>query len=161
MTIVERPEAENFLFKEAALLDAWKLEEWANLFTDDGSYLVPATDTPDGDPATSLFLIFDDRHRLGERAKRLLKKGAHVEYPHSRTRRLIGNVQVLETQNGVAEVACNFVVYRSKREITDVYPGHARYELLRDTANALRIRKKTATLDLEALRPQGKLSIIL
>lgn len=161
MITLERPEAENFLFKEAALLDAWKLEEWANLFTEDGSYLVPATDTPEGDPATSLFLIFDDRHRLGERAKRLLKKGAHVEYPHSRTRRLISNVMVAAGENGVAEVACNFVVYRSKREITDVYPGHAHYELVRDAANALRIRKKTAVLDLEALRPQGKLSIIL
>src|SRR5260370_12288322 len=86
-----RSEAEDFLFKEAALLDAWRLEEWANLFTEDGEYLIPATDAPDGAPGTSLYLVYDDRHRLGERAKRLLKKTAHPEQPRSRTPPLTSN----------------------------------------------------------------------
>ncbi len=52
-TPLTRTEAEEFLFQEAALLDAWKLEEWANLFTDDGEYLIPATDAPEAGPGTS------------------------------------------------------------------------------------------------------------
>ena len=71
---VSRAEVEDFLFHEADLLDRWALDEWAQLFTDDGEYLIPPTDLPDGDPGKHLFLVYDDRHRLGERAKRLGKK---------------------------------------------------------------------------------------
>jgi p-cumate 2,3-dioxygenase beta subunit len=156
-----RPEAEDFLFHEAALLDEWKLQERADLFTEDGEYLVPSTDQPDGDPNSSLFLIYDDRHRLAERAKRLLKKQAHSEFPRSRVRRLIGNVRTRDTGDGHAHVACSFVVYRSRLGKVDVYPGHSKYDLDTSDKAAIRIRRKRATLDLDALRPQGKVSIIL
>jgi p-cumate 2,3-dioxygenase beta subunit len=155
-----RPEAEDFLFKEAALLDAWRLEEWANLFTEDGEYLIPATDAPDGAPGTSLYLVYDDRHRLGERAKRLLKKTAHAEQPRSRTRHMSSNVMVAEAEGAVMPVFCNFVVFRSRMEKTDIYPGHAEYRLVRGF-DGLRIRSKKAILDIDVLRPQGKVSIIL
>ena len=155
-----RSEAEDFLFKEAALLDAWRLEEWANLFTEDGEYLIPATDAPDGAPGTSLYLVYDDRHRLGERAKRLLKKTAHAEQPRSRTRHMSSNVMVAEAEGMVTPVFCNFVVFRSRMEKTDIYPGHAEYRLVRGS-DGLRIRSKKAILDIDVLRPQGKVSIIL
>jgi len=155
-----RSEAEDFLFKEAALLDAWRLEEWANLFTEDGEYLIPATDAPDGAPGTSLYLVYDDRHRLGERAKRLLKKTAHAEQPRSRTRHMSSNVMVAEAEGPVMPVFCNFVVFRSRMEKTDIYPGHAEYRLVRGS-DGLRIRSKKAILDIDVLRPQGKVSIIL
>jgi p-cumate 2,3-dioxygenase beta subunit len=155
-----RSEAEDFLFREAALLDAWRLEEWANLFTEDGEYLIPATDAPDGAPGTSLYLVYDDRHRLGERAKRLLKKTAHAEQPRSRTRHMSSNVMVAEAEGTVTPVFCNFVVFRSRMEKTDIYPGHAEYRLVRGS-DGLRIRSKKAILDIDVLRPQGKVSIIL
>jgi p-cumate 2,3-dioxygenase beta subunit len=155
-----RSEAEDFLFKEAALLDAWRLEEWANLFTEDGEYLIPATDAPDGAPGTSLYLVYDDRHRLGERAKRLLKKTAHAEQPRSRTRHMSSNVMVAEAEGAMMPVFCNFVVFRSRMEKTDIYPGHAEYRLVRGS-DGLRIRSKKAILDIDVLRPQGKVSIIL
>ena len=155
-----RSEAEDFLFKEAALLDAWRLEEWANLFTEDGEYLIPATDAPDGAPGTSLYLVYDDRHRLGERAKRLLKKTAHAEQPRSRTRHMSSNVMVAEAEGPVMPAFCNFVVFRSRMEKTDIYPGHAEYRLVRGS-DGLLIRSKKAILDIDVLRPQGKVSIIL
>ena len=155
-----RSEAEDFLFKEAALLDAWRLEEWANLFTEDGEYLIPATDAPDGAPGTSLYLVYDDRHRLGERAKRLLKKTAHAEQPRSRTRHMSSNVMVAEAEGAVMPVFCNFVVFRSRMEVTNIYPGHAEYLLVRN-GEGLKIRSKKAVLDVDALRPHGKISIIL
>ena len=155
-----RSEAEDFLFKEAALLDAWRLEEWADLFTEDGEYLIPATDAPDGAPGTSLYLVYDDRHRLGERAKRLLKKTAHAEQPRSRTRHMSSNVMVAEAEGAMMPVFCNFVVFRSRMEKTDIYPGHAEYRLVRGP-DGLRIRSKKAILDIDVLRPQGKVSIIL
>lgn len=155
-----RSDAEDFLIQEAALLDAWKLEEWAELFTDDGEYLVPATDDPEGKAGKSLYLIYDDRHRLGERAKRLLKKTAHAEQPHSRTRHMTSNVVVGKGDGDVVPVRCNFVVFRSRMEVTNIYPGHAEY-LLAKNGDGLRIKSKKAVLDVDALRPHGKISIIL
>jgi p-cumate 2,3-dioxygenase beta subunit len=155
-----RAEAEDFLIKEAALLDTWKLEEWAELFTEDGEYLVPATDDPEGKAGRSLFLIYDDRHRLGERAKRLLKKTAHAEQPHSRTRHMTSNVVVGKAEGDAVPVSCNFVVFRSRMEVTNIYPGHAEYLLVKN-GHGLKIRSKKAVLDVDALRPHGKISIIL
>ena len=157
---VTRYEVEDFLFHEADLLDTWQLDEWANLFTDDGEYLIPPTDLPDGDPARHLFLVYDDRHRLGERAKRLGKKTAHAEFPHSRTRHLITNVRITQ-EDAVVKAMCNFVVYRSKSGVNDVYPGHSLYRLVAHTDGSFKIRSKRAVLDVDTLRPQGKVSIIL
>ena len=50
------------------------------------------------------FISDDNRARLEERAKRLLKKEAHVEYPHSKTVRNIHNVRI-KSQEG-NKVAC-------------------------------------------------------
>ena len=69
MSLVSRAEAEDFLFHEAALLDEWKVKDWAALFTDDGEYMIPSTDDPHADPRTTLFLVFDDRHRLEPQAR--------------------------------------------------------------------------------------------
>ncbi len=161
---VTRAEVEDFLFHESELLDTWQLDAWANLFTDDGEYLIPPTDLPDGDPGKHLFLVYDDRHRLGERAKRLGKKAAHAEFPHSRTRHLITNVRVKQAGDGednYINATCNFVVYRSKNGVNDIYPGHSIYRLVAQTDGGFRIRSKRAVLDVDTLRPQGKVSIIL
>ncbi|MEQ9642119.1 MAG: aromatic-ring-hydroxylating dioxygenase subunit beta [Alphaproteobacteria bacterium] len=156
-----RLEVEDFLYREAALLDRWQLMEWTDLFTEDGEYQVPSTDLPPGaEPSSSLFLIYDDRFRLEQRAKRLTKRTAHAEFPPSKTRHTIFNVRVLEENGDDITVECAFVVYRAKREYLDIYPGMTEYRLVRGE-DGFRIRRKRAVLDLDALRPQGKVSIIL
>jgi len=65
---------EDFLYREAALLDAWKLKEWLGLFAPDARYEVaPTGDAEAGtlSSAESLFLIADDRERLEQRVIRL------------------------------------------------------------------------------------------
>jgi p-cumate 2,3-dioxygenase subunit beta len=156
-----RSAAEELLFHESELLDSWKLREWAGLFTDDGVYLVPPLNCPDGEPAKDLFLIYDDRHRLEQRALRLLKTTAHAESPRSRTRRLISNVRVLQSEDDVVHVTANFVVYRSRFDTLDCFPGHAKYQVVADAGHQFAFRSKTVVLDLDTLRPHGKLSIIL
>src|SRR5580704_4459225 len=44
-----RQEAEDLLYKEAALLDEWRLDEWLELLTEDATYEIPPTDVPEGD----------------------------------------------------------------------------------------------------------------
>jgi p-cumate 2,3-dioxygenase beta subunit len=155
-----RSEVEEFFYKEAALLDEWRLEEWLALLTDDATYHVPPTDVPDADPRITLFLIADDAVRIRSRVKQLLGKSAWAENPHSRTRRIIGNVRILGRDGDNILVTANFVVYRMRYESVDTYVGHYDYKLVR-IGNELRIRDRRAVLDNEVLRPHGKVSFIL
>jgi p-cumate 2,3-dioxygenase beta subunit len=158
---VTRSDVEDLLFKEAELLDDWQLEQWLALFTEDATYYVPSTDLPrDASPDKSLFYIADDRTRLNERVIRLMKKTAHSEFPRSRTRHLVSNVQIKKIEGDEVIAVAAFVTYRSKNGNTDAYIGSTRYRL-RIVNGELRIREKRCTLDLEALRPHGRVSILL
>ncbi len=158
---VGRQDVEDFLYLEAALLDDWKLTEWLALFVPGARYLVPpAGSNDDVDPATTLFYVADDYHRLTERVKRLGKRNAHVEFPHSRCRRMVSNVRILGGSDDAFMATSNFVTYRSKRGVTETYLGHHRYELCCD-GGSIRIRRKTSFLDTDDINAQGKVSIIL
>ena len=157
---ITRAEVEEFLYEEAALLDAWHLREWLDLLTDDATYEVPSTDAPDGDPRTSLFLVADDHERIRSRVTQLLGKTAWAENPRSRTRRLITNVRILGADGDTIRITANFAVYRMRAEQVDTYVGRYEHTLVRRDGG-LRIRHRRAILDLEALRPHGKISIIL
>jgi len=161
MSLPTRSEVEDFLFLEADLLDSWQLKDWLKLYTQDCEYQVPSTDLPrDANPETSLFYIADDFMRLEQRVIRLGKKTMWSEYPRSKTRHLVTNVRVLGLEGEDIKVKANFVVYRTKWENTDVYVGS--YDMiLRRSADGLKIRKKRSTLDLDGLRPQGRVSILL
>jgi len=158
--ILTRAQAEDLLFEEAGLLDAWKLRDWLELLTQDASYLVPPLDMPDAEPGSALFLVTDDRVRLESRVGQLLGRSAWAESPRSRTRRLVSNVRVLHTDAGEARVTANFAVWRFSNQLSNVYVG--RYlNALRFEKGRWRIRERRAILDLEALRPHGRLSFIL
>jgi p-cumate 2,3-dioxygenase beta subunit len=155
-----RAEVEDFLYEEAALLDAWRLSEWFALFTEDATYSVPPTDAPEAEPDDTLFLISDDADRLRSRVEQLEGKSTWSESPRSRTRRMIGNVRIIEAKGDLARVTCNFVVYRMRNDATSTYVGRCDYVLVRDE-KGLRIRDRRAILDLESLRGVGKVSFIL
>lgn len=158
---ISRIEVEDFLFYEAELLDEWRLKEWLALFTDDAHYFVPSTDLPPGaSPDTNLFYIADDRFRLGERVERLMKKSAHAEYPRSKTRHLLSNVRIRNRTETELEVGAAFATYRSKGETTDLYVGAIRYRMVPENGS-LKIREKRCQLDMNGLKPQGRISIIL
>lgn len=157
---ISRAQVEDFLFYEAALLDAWRLDEWMTLLTDDIVYEVPSTDIPDGDPESTLFLIADNALRLRSRVEQLNGKHAWAENPPSRTRRMISNVRILSVEGDMIDITANFVVYRLRYELMDTYVGRYEYTLVQQDGE-LKIRKRKAILDLEVLRPHGKVSIIL
>lgn len=157
---VSRADVEDFLYREAALLDEWRLEEWLDLFTLDCLYEVPAPDLPDGDPATTFSLIHDHRPMLEQRVIRLKKPTAHAEFPHSRTRRFVSNVRLLGTTDDEVMVGANFLVVRIRRGVEVSYVGRYEY-VLRRTPAGLRIRHRKAVVDHDRLDPHGKISIIL
>jgi p-cumate 2,3-dioxygenase beta subunit len=154
---------EDFLYREAALLDDWKLKEWLALFSPSARYEVAPTGDPEAgslSSAESLFLVADDRERLEQRVIRLQKPQAHAEYPHSRVRHIYSNVRIVNDTGAQIEVNSNFVTFRSKRNVTATYMGWHRYLLSRN-ADSFLIELKRTVLDLDGLVPQGKVSLLL
>jgi p-cumate 2,3-dioxygenase subunit beta len=160
---IGRAEVEDFLYMEARLLDEWRLEDWEKLFTDDGRYLVPPVgigNADTADPANMLFLIADDRIRIRQRVIGLLKKSAHAEYPHSRTRHCISNVELRGGDDAGQRVSAAFTTHRIRRRELITYVGQLLYTLVR-REGGLAIREKRACLDFDVLAPQGGLTLIL
>src|ERR1700726_655188 len=111
IALPSRNEVEDLLYREAALLDEWRLEEWLELLTDDAVYQVPATDVPEGDSRNTLFIIADDAVRIRSRVKQFLGKSAWAENPHSRTRRMITNVRIAGADGDSILATANFAVH--------------------------------------------------
>ena len=156
-----RAEVEDLLFHEAELLDAWKLDDWLALMTEDGVYHIPPNDLPDSDPRFTLFIIADDMVRLKERIIRLKDPNCHAEFPHSRTRRLITNVRLSDASGDSVTATANFLVYRHRRhEPPRVFAGYYRYRLRR-VGTELKIAVRRAVLDAEELGSLGAVSFIL
>jgi p-cumate 2,3-dioxygenase beta subunit len=149
---VTRSEAEDFLFHEAALLDAWRLDDWLALLAPDAVYRIPSNDAPGTDPRATLYTIADDIERIRARVTRLKDRNAHAEFPPSRTRRMISNVRVAGD-----EVHSNFVIYRFRRD-EDVrqYVGSYKHSL-----KNRKIVLREAILDRHELGALGTVSFIL
>ena len=162
---VGRPQVEDFLYREARLLDDWDLDTWLALWAPGGTrYVVPCNDDPDGDPATDLVLIDDDELRMRLRVERLNSRKAHREYPHSRTSHQVSNVIVGAPEGTGADaelpVTAAFTVWRFRNGRATHYVGRYYYRLVA-VGGQLRIRAKRSVLDMTELRPAGDLAILL
>ena len=132
----------------------------SELFVEDCTYSCRPTDLPDADPHRHTFLVHDDRFLLEQRVRSLLTKTAHAEWPHSRTRRLVTNVRARSTtassrrpprspSTGCATTSWTATSARTATHLRDGAGG----ELL--------FKDRVAVLDLESLRPQAKVTIII
>ena len=164
-------EVEQFLYREARLLDERRFHEWLELLTDDIHYWMgsrsnryPRTSKAiaildpdryvedDLTEADELAILDEDKASLTSRVARLDTGMAWAEDPPSRTRHLITNIEV-EPGDAVAEVKVysNFMVYRSRAETEqDFYVG-ARRDVLRRVAGAWKIAGRKITLDQNVL----------
>src|SRR5271163_292024 len=158
--VLLRQQVEEFLYTEAALLDAWELGDWLLLFDEDAKYEVPCNDTPDGDPARDLMLIDDNYTRLAARVDRLNSRRAHREYPHSRTNHQVFNVRVKDGPGDDVSVTASFTVWRFRMGRSNCYVGRYRYRL-RQGHSGFRIAAKRVELDMTDLRSVGDVAIIL
>src|ERR687894_333245 len=103
-----RQDAEDFLYREAALLDDGRLDDWLALFTDDARYRLPIGS---GDDPLEPALVDDDRDRLAERVFRLTSTQAHAQLPPSQTVHDVHNVRVEELPDGEVLVRCTLTVH--------------------------------------------------
>ena len=164
-------EIEQFLYREARLLDERRFQEWLDLFTDDVRYWMPVRSTRYPRRSKAIAILDADRYvedevakdgelgifdeskeTLRRRIERLDTGMAWAEDPPSRTRHLISNVEVEPTDDpGELGVHSSFLVYRSRGETEqDFYVG-ARRDTLRRVDGAWKIARRTIILDQNVL----------
>src|SRR5215470_19450786 len=164
-------DVEQFLYREARLLDERRFHEWLALFTDDVRYWMPGRSNRYPMISKAIVILDPDRYSeegltredelaildetkttLGQRIARLETGMAWAEDPPSRTRHLLSNIEV-EPGDMASEVKVfsNFLVYRNRAEMEqDFYIG-ARQDVLRHVDGAWKIARRKVILDQNVL----------
>jgi 3-phenylpropionate/cinnamic acid dioxygenase small subunit len=110
--------AEQFLHREAWLLDEQRFDEWFELLDPDISYEVGIAVTEDSRPNSSAprgYRIRDSLAMLRWRIDRLKTGDAHSEDPTSRTVRSVGSVYAHAVDaTGIISVSSSLVLYRHR-----------------------------------------------
>ena len=107
---VTREAAEVFLYREARLLDDRKLDEWAELFTEDGIYWLPVGEGKDHESEPAI--MRDDSHQRAMRIHQLLRYIHLAQDPPSRLIHFLSNIEVEDgTAPGEIVVYCNALIH--------------------------------------------------
>jgi 3-phenylpropionate/cinnamic acid dioxygenase small subunit len=119
---------ERFLYREARLMDENAYAEWLALWAPDALYWIPCG--PDGsDPMRQVATVYDDRKRLEARVKRLLSGNAHAQAPPSQLCRVVSNIEIMESNDGIITTNSNFVLGEVRRGRQDVFIGRSTHRL--------------------------------
>lgn len=137
---------EEFLYLEASYLDNPDLEAWLNLYTEDGTYWMPAIPGQE-DPLNHVSLFYDDRVLMEIRKRNFVHPRAASKDYVVRSSHIIGNVRIEENdkKSGVCVVTSNFHCAMFYRDKQTVYAGRYRHELVK-TDEGYRIRQKRVDL---------------
>lgn len=149
-------DVEQFYYHEAELLDDRQWRAWLDLLAEDIRYFMPVRsnrtvrERHKETGTRSMVAHFDDDKRHMEWRIMQIDSGTHwAEDPISRTRHLVSNVRVQETDTpDELAVKSTFLVYRNRlqREV-DIWAGE-RHDILREIGSAgYQIVDRTIILD--------------
>ena len=167
-----KQEIEEFLHREADLLDERRYEEWLSLLAEDVRYWMPMRRNVKVDDLEREFTRegrdiswFDEGKETLTRRVRQIQTGIHwAEEPVSRISHLLSNIQLIEVNPSAADpaevsVRCRFLVYRNRLEReenvfagrrTDILVGK-REDLLRRVGSDWQIARRRILLDQNVL----------
>lgn len=152
--MVRQYEVEQFLYDEAALLDAHQYEPWLELFTDDAFYFMPIRRTRlrreqhlEFTKPGEMAFFADTKELLRGRVIKLMTGRSWSEDPVSRTRRLITNVRVTGDDGTDMTVMSNFMLYRTRLDSQEDSWIGSREDTLRRVDGSLRIAARTIRLE--------------
>jgi 3-phenylpropionate/cinnamic acid dioxygenase small subunit len=159
-----KQEIEEFLYREADLLDERRYEEWLDLFTDDAHYWMPMRrNVPREEPEREFTRHgsdvnwFDEGKDTLTRRVRQILTGVHwAEEPPSRICHVVSNVQIMGTPldgSSPSEVTAKsrFLVYRNRVETETDFLVGKREDVLRRVEGRWRIARRKIVLDQNVL----------
>ncbi|MDO5947040.1 MULTISPECIES: 3-phenylpropionate/cinnamic acid dioxygenase subunit beta [Burkholderia cepacia complex] len=151
--VVDRETAhriEQFLYREARLLDCERWQDWLALMTPDIHYWMPSIENRRradklGAYAPGRGAYFDDNHLdLERRVARFMQPSAWAEDPPTRHVHVISNVEASHALDaGEYLVQSVFVNYRSRGESDNDLLLGRREDVLREVEGELRIARRT------------------
>ena len=139
-------EVEQFLYREAYLLDRNKLQEWFALFTEDATYWIPL-EANQTDPLGTCSIIYDDHRLLDVRVRMASHARAHARNPLARTCHQVTNVMLLQNPDSDTEllVCSNLVLVEYRQERQRVFGAVCEHRL-RPTVHGWKIAAKRIDL---------------
>ncbi len=143
---ISRATFEEFIIREASLLDARRFRDWMGLFAEDGTYWVPAV--PDQkSPFDQASLFYDDRDLMKTRIDRLEHPRIHVQTPPSRTAHLVGNVAIEDSDAAKGEyvIGSTVIMVEYRDDAQRVFAGRQHHRLRRN-GDSFRIVQKRVDL---------------
>lgn len=164
-------QVEQFLYREARLLDDRELHQWLDLLTEDVRYWMPMRSNryPANSKAISILdgsryeegdltkeddlaLMDETKDSLQRRVDRLDTGMAWAEDPPSRTRHFVSNVEVQPgDKEGELNVYSNFIMYRTRAETEEDFYVGSRQDVLRITGGNFKIAYRKIVLDQNVL----------
>ena len=159
-------EAEEFLYREAGLLDDRRFDDWLALLTDDIHYWVPIRRTTQAREVDLEFtkpggmaFFDDDKEILTMRVRRLSVGRAWAEDPPSRTRHLITNIRIDRIDADEMTVFSNFQLYRTRlNSEEDSWIGR-REDVLRRVDDELKLARRHVYLEQTVILSQNMSSL--
>ncbi len=152
--MVRQYEVEQFLYDEAALLDAHRYEMWLDLFADDATYFMPIRRTrllqemdQEFTRPGEMAFFNDTKPLLAGRVTKLLTGRSWSEDPPSRTRRLITNIRVVEDDGVQLAAESNFLLYRTRLNSEEDSWLGSRHDVLRRHGASFLIAARTIFLE--------------
>jgi 3-phenylpropionate/cinnamic acid dioxygenase small subunit len=149
-----------FVYREARLIDEKRLDEWYDLFAEDGLYWMPLTrQQPDGRLHTSLF--YEDRLLLKVRIERLKNPNSFSQSEPSWCQHLLQSPAV-ESRDGARNlyvVRTPFMYAETQLDRQDLYAGVAWHHLAVHEGRLCMRMKKIELLNRSAALPSIQLFI--
>ena len=162
----EQRELERFYYHEARLLDNRQYQQWLGLLCPDISYQVPARPNLmvnnrqrgteqmisverelEGADSMGCPLREESYVHLMLRVERAFKVNSWSENPPPRTRRIVGNIELMSREGETLEVISNFHLFYARPGSTDcLYSGQRRDTLLEE-GDFFRLRQREVVLD--------------
>lgn len=148
---VDRDQFEDFLHYEARLLDERRFRDWMGLFTQDGTYWVPAVPRQKS-PFDQASLFYDDRTLMETRVSRLGHPKIHVQTPPSQTVHQVGRplVEAASEETGEYVVSSTVIMVESREDNQRIFAGRQTHRLRRDGDSFKIIQKRVDLVNCSA-----------
>jgi benzoate/toluate 1,2-dioxygenase beta subunit len=137
---------EQFLYRQAEILDERRWDDWLKLFTEDGHYWMPASaDQIIADGVPNIF--WEDLDLMKVRANRVMHPRAHSQYPPNKTNHVVSNVVVEREDPKTGDVVARskFHAAEFRNDAVRHFSGKYRHEL-KKTRDGYRIKLQRVDL---------------